>query len=128
MEHSPRQASSQPSRRGSRQWAALLFVASLFVTFSAAAVPQQPFPQAQPFPSGPSLNPLAALTAKQKKALLKDRFEKNKRRAAELVKLSKALQKELDKSNPDVMSLQVIKKAEKIEKLAKKIKDDARGY
>jgi hypothetical protein len=128
MEPFPRKAKSRSSRRGGTRWAALLLAASLLVTFSAAAAPQSPLEQAQPFPSGPPLNPLSELSAKQRKALMKDRFEKNKRRAAQLVKLSQELEKQLDKSNPDVMSVEVIKKAEKIEKLAKKIKEEARGY
>jgi len=38
------------------------------------------------------------------------------------------LHEELDKSSVDILSLDVIQKADKIEKLAKKIKDEAKGY
>jgi hypothetical protein len=71
---------------------------------------------------------LPALTRKQKKALLKQNFEKMKRDADELATLAKALQEELAKSNENVLSFQVVTKAEKIEKLAKRIKSTARGY
>jgi hypothetical protein len=128
MEHAPCRARSQPTRRGGAKFAAFLLTVVFCAAFSAAAAPQNPPVQPQPFPSFPRASSLPGLTAKQKRGLLKERFEKNKRRAAELVKLSQALQRELDKSNPDVMSLEVIEKAEKIEKLAKKIKDEARGY
>jgi hypothetical protein len=69
-----------------------------------------------------------ALTRKQKKDLLKQNFEKMKRDADELATLAKALQEELAKSNENVLSFQVVTKAEKIEKLAKRIKSTARGY
>jgi hypothetical protein len=69
-----------------------------------------------------------ALTRKQKKDLLKQNFEKMKRNADELATLAKALQEELAKSNENVLSFQVVTKAEKIEKLAKRIKSTARGY
>jgi hypothetical protein len=69
-----------------------------------------------------------ALTRKQKKELLKQNFEKMKRDADELATLAKALQEELAKSNENVLSFQVVTKAEKIEKLAKRIKRTARGY
>lgn len=79
-------------------------------------------PLLPPSPSTPEPTPL---TAKQKQALLKDNFEKMKRQADELAALAKSLQEELDKSNEHVLSLQVIAKAEQIEKLAKKIKSRA---
>jgi len=65
---------------------------------------------------------------KQRKELLKQNFEKMKSEAGELVELSKSLQSDLDKSNENVLSLKVVDRAEKIEKLAKKIKETARGY
>ena len=68
------------------------------------------------------------LTKKQKKDLLKGNFEKMKRDADELAELAKSLQEDLDQSNENVLSLRVIDKAEKIEKLAKRIKGTARGY
>ena len=45
-----------------------------------------------------------------------------------LLDLAKSLQKDLDGSNQNVLSLKVLDKADKIEKLAKKIKNSARGY
>ncbi|HEV2232379.1 MAG TPA: hypothetical protein VGV68_03115, partial [Terriglobia bacterium] len=71
--------------------------------------------------------PMAALKAKEKKAILKSNFEKMKRNAADLTVLAKSLQEEIDKSNMNVLSLKVVEKAEKIEKLARKIKEVAKG-
>lgn len=68
------------------------------------------------------------LSAKQKRDLLKANFEKMKRDAGELAGLAKALQEELNKSNENILSLNIVDKADKIEKLAKKIKVTARGF
>jgi len=58
---------------------------------------------------------------------MKDRFENMKKHADELADLAKSLQEDLSKSNENVLSLKLVEKAEKIEKLARKIKDEARG-
>ena len=107
-------------------------VAATAVTWSAQATPraasakasQVVVPGAQPIGESP-LNPL---TEKQKRDLLKSNFEKMKHDAKELADLSKALQDELDKSNENVLSLDIVDKADKIEKLARKIKGTARGF
>lgn len=68
------------------------------------------------------------LTKKQKQDLLKYNFEKMRRDADELTELAKSLQEDLSKSNENILSLKVVDKAEKIEKLAKQIKGAAKGY
>ena len=68
------------------------------------------------------------LSGKQKHKLLKSNFEAMKREAGELAGLAKALQEELNKSNENVLSLDIVDKADKIEKLARKIKGTARGF
>jgi hypothetical protein len=68
------------------------------------------------------------LARKQRKELIKENFEKMKRDADELATLAKALQDELAKSNENVLSLQVMDRADKIERLAKRIKSRARGF
>jgi len=89
----------------------------------ASAASQEPAP---PVPEGANFPP--EMVKKQKKELLKQNFEKMKSDADELVELSKSLQTDLDKSNENVLSLKVVDRAEKIEKLARKIKELARGY
>ena len=59
---------------------------------------------------------------------MKANFEKMKRDAGELTDLAKALQEELNKSNENILSLDIVDKADKIEKLARKIKGTARGF
>jgi hypothetical protein len=91
--------------------------------------PQEPTrrqPQQGPGPTEAA--PPVVLSQKQKKDLLKDNFTKMKRDADELADLAKSLQEDLNKSNENVFSLGVVDKADKIEKLAKKIKGTARGY
>lgn len=64
---------------------------------------------------------------KQQKELIAHRFEQMKQDADELTTLAKSLQEELDKTSENILSLQVVEKAEKIEKLAKRIKNNAKG-
>jgi hypothetical protein len=67
-------------------------------------------------------------TARQKQNLLKSNFEKTKDDATELADMAKGLRDELNKTSVNVLSLDVIHRAEKIEKLARKIKEEAKGY
>ena len=73
------------------------------------------------------LTPMTPLKPKQKQAIMKSNFEKMKRDAEDLTLLAKSLQEEIDKSNENVLSLKIVEKAEKIERLAKKIKTMAKG-
>jgi hypothetical protein len=59
---------------------------------------------------------------------LKANLEKMKHDAQELGDLAKGLQEELAKSDEKVLSLTILEKAEKIEKLAKSIKKTARAF
>ena len=81
----------------------------------------------------PDVNPLdknagTGLTAKQKAAMMKSNFEKTKDDASELADMANGLRDELNKTNINILSVDVIHRAEKIEKLARKIKEEAKGY
>ena len=78
--------------------------------------------------TGPETSPNPGLTSKQKQALIKSNFEKTKDDAAELAEMASGLRDELNKTSVDVLSVDVIHRAEKIEKLARKIKEEAKGY
>jgi hypothetical protein len=65
---------------------------------------------------------------KRERELLKQKFEKMKENADELAELAQSLQEDLNASNENVLSVGVVQKAQKIEKLAKKIKSAARGF
>lgn len=58
---------------------------------------------------------------------MKANFEKMKHDATELQNLAKSLQEQIDKSNEHILSLDIVAKAERIEKLARRIKETARG-
>jgi hypothetical protein len=78
---------------------------------------------AEPQMDVPPLSPAA--NARRQRDLTKSNYEKLKQEAVELTNLAKSLQDELDNSNADVLSLKVVQNAEKIEKLAKKIRGSA---
>lgn len=86
---------------------------------------QIPGPPSLPQPMSPSPS---ETTQRQKEALVKYNFKQMKKHADQLSKLAQSLQKKIDQSNENVLSLDVVRNAEKIEKLAKKIKDEAKGY
>lgn len=69
-----------------------------------------------------------ALSPKQKDAIVTSNFKKTKQDTAKLRTLVESLEKEVAKSNADVLSLHIVESANKIEKLARKIKNEARGY
>jgi hypothetical protein len=83
--------------------------------------PQSSLPSLQ-IPSRPRL------THKQRQALLTMNYKKMRKQAAALASLANSLQKDVDQSNANVLSVAVIKKAKQIEKLAKRIQGTARGY
>jgi hypothetical protein len=85
------------------------------------AAPQQPFPRSR-------RNDSRGLSAKQRRDLLKHNFEKMKRDADELAELAQSLREDLNVSNENVLSIEIVEKAKKIEKLAKKIKSAAKGF
>ncbi len=67
-------------------------------------------------------------TERQKQALVDYNFKQLKKHAADLAELAKSLQTEIEKSNANVLSIEIVKKAEKVEKLAKKVKNEAKGF
>lgn len=64
----------------------------------------------------------------QAKKVNQQRHENLKRDTDKLVKLSNELKQYVDKSNENMLSLDVIKKAEEIEKLAHSVKEKMKGY
>jgi hypothetical protein len=80
----------------------------------------------QILPTIPNISP--TLSAQQKLSIVQVNFEKSKSDAAELAALAKRLREELDKPNAKILSLEVINRAERIEKLAKKIRDEMKVY
>lgn len=105
----------------------------VFAGGPALQIPQPPIPGIPQRPTTPSLPPVdispgPSLSRKQKSAIVKSNFQKTKKDVAALCKLAQSLQEEIDKSNPNVLSLEVVNKADKIQKLAKKIRNEAKEY
>ena len=87
---------------------------------------QQPLP---PFGEAPNhSDPMQRQRmAKMEKARNTDRQKQLERDTDKLLTLAKELKDEVDKSNEDTLSVDVVKKAAAIEKLAKSVKDRMRG-
>lgn len=136
---------SRPSRAG---LAALALIAAALLPFvghslvAQASDSPRPATSGSPTPSGARSQLPAPLTGKQepspgsddagpfmspkqRQELLKANFEKMKRDADDLASMAKSLQQDLGKSSENVLSLKVLDRAEKIEKLARKIKSEA---
>ena len=94
-------------------------------------VPQNPTPQGLPpidgrLPSdGDALPP--SVLARQAKARDDDRQKQLVNDTNKLLQLATELKTEVDKTNKNVLSVDVIKKADEIEKLAKNVKDRMKG-
>lgn len=69
----------------------------------------------------------ARLAHEMEKKAAKERVAALKKDTDKLLKLSVELKSYVDKSDENVMSLEVIKKAEEIEKLAKSVRDKMKG-
>jgi len=91
---------------------------------------QQQFPGQKRFPAqSPSPETFPKKNSqKRKKVLLDYNFKKLKQHAQDLAELAKSLQTEIEKSNENVLSLEIVEKADQAEKLAKKIKNEAKGF
>jgi len=111
----------------------VFMVAATSLALGSLPIPPRAIPAAPPMNVEvqervtPEVEQAPPLKGKQKQELLKANFEKVKRDADDLVVLAKSLQEDVGKSNENVLSLQVVEKAEKIERLAKRIKTTARG-
>jgi hypothetical protein len=65
---------------------------------------------------------------RRQKALNKERFNELKRDTGKLLELATELKAQVDKADENMLSLDVLKKTEQIEKLAKSVREKMRGY
>lgn len=70
---------------------------------------------------------VAELEKRQAKARNKERFAKLKKDTDELLQLATELKKYVDQANENTLSLEVIRKAEEIEKLARSVREKMKG-
>jgi hypothetical protein len=103
-------------------------------TTDTGQMQQPPTMPAPPFgtpPFGETPNPNDPLEhrrlEKMEKARNVDRQKQLERDTDKLLALAKELKEEVGKSNADTLSVDVVKKAAEIEKLAKSVKDRMRG-
>ena len=101
----------------------VLFLSSSFPAFAQHTVPQT---QQDAGPLGEDENRARILRDMEKKAA-KERVAALKNDTERLLKLSTELKAYVDKSDENILSVDVIKKAEEIEKLAKSVKDKMKG-
>ncbi len=101
----------------------LALLAGLPVWSGQNALPDKP--SAALSPPAAAKNEAITLTPKQDTEPAKSKLEATKTDAAELSALADQLRDELNKLNVNVFSLDVLHKTEKVEKLAKKIKEEA---
>ena len=89
----------------------------------------------QPSPSTPAVNPpitdegeaAARVVHDMEKKAAKERLAALKNDTDKLLKLAVELKAYVDKSGPNVLSVDVVRKAEEIEKLAHSVKDKMKG-
>ncbi len=65
---------------------------------------------------------------RRQKAANKERFEELKRDTDKLLELATELKTHVDKADENMLSLDVLKKTEEIEKLAKSVREKMKGY
>jgi hypothetical protein len=109
-----------------------LSLISLLFLFALPASAQTAHPTPQPGqdPNPPMLDGDEArdrLSRDMEKKAAKERVAALKSDTDKLLKLSVELKSYVDKSDENVLSLDVIKKADEIEKLAKSVKDKMKG-
>ena len=110
---------------------ALVAVLSLFLgtacIFPSSVAQDRPVP-----PIGQQSAPEDEGTIRMKKDMAKkansDRHESLKRDTDHLLELAQRLKDQVDKSSENTLSLDVMKKAEEIEKLAHSVKEKMKGY
>ena len=109
----------------------IVFVVLALVLFLGAQ--QDPTrPQRPPQPPGmtnvgPDVDIPPEMQREMNKRLNKERQEALKKDTDKLFQLATELKQSVDKSNENVMSVDVIRKAEEIEKLARQVKEKMKG-
>jgi hypothetical protein len=112
----------------------LAFLAGVSGTYSPAQLAQPFPPQQQPAPArpgeglspmGPSISP--EIQAQQARTRNSDRQKQLVKDTDKLLVLATQLKQDVDKTNKDVLSVDVIKKADEIEKLAHSVKERMKG-
>jgi len=94
----------------------------------ASAADADPQSRRNPFPRDENDPVRQDMEKRRQKALNKERFAELKRDTDKLLELATELKNHVDKADENMLSLEVLKKTEQIEKLAKSVKDKMKGY
>jgi hypothetical protein len=82
-----------------------------------------------PFPPREETDPVRKdMEKRRQKALNKERFNELKRDTEKLLELATELKAHVDKADENMLSVDVLKKTEQIEKLAKSVREKMKGY
>ena len=103
------------------------FILVLCVFCTPAFTRQSPLPQHDANAPFDEDEARSRITHDMEKKAAKERVIALKRDTDKLLKLSTELKEYVDKSDENVLSLNVVRKAEEIEKLAKSVKDKMKG-
>jgi hypothetical protein len=103
----------------------LLLVAAPPLASYAESAQQHPFPPNQK--PTPEDEEHARIAKEMAKAANKQRQEQLKRDTEKLLKLATELKQYVDKTNENMLSLEVLRKSEEIEKLAHSVKEKMKG-
>jgi nitric oxide reductase activation protein len=111
-------------------WILILLLPATFAVGPCAATTsslsgQIGFPSEREEPKSPEVR---EQERQQAKAMNKERHENLKRDADKLLQLATELKLYVDKTNDQTLSLDVVKKAEEIEKLSRSVQKKMRGY
>jgi hypothetical protein len=111
-----------------------IFPSCIFIFAQSASAQPQTRQSQPPLPPRDPSTPIededearARLTSEMAKKAAKERVAAIKHDTDKLLKLSVELKQSVDKSDENVLSLDVIKKAEEIEKLAHSVKEKMKG-
>lgn len=104
----------------------VVFVVLALVLFLGAQQGPPRHPPAVPG-AAPEMDIPPEMQREQVRRLNKERQESLKKDTDKLYQLATELKQSVDKSNENVLSIDVIKKAEEIEKLAKQVKEKMKG-
>ena len=117
----------------SARWLFLVSLIALHCNLAPVAQAQEPAPpQVAQLPHTIPPDPVEDEAQRrfehdQRKKANEERFQKVKEDTEKLVQLSNELKEYVGKANEHTLSLDVIKKAEEIERLAKSVKDKMKG-
>lgn len=107
----------------------LLSVSSTMTLAAGHALPAKQQPNEPQFGQrqGEPPKPDPELERKMAKERMKDRYKDLKRDSEKLLELATELKQQVDKSGENVLSMDVVKKCEEIEKLAKSVRTKMKG-